>query len=474
MTRLANRSIDLIRDLSLSSNNSFRLQETGYVFLSAHKEKMESYAEMAEAASLNGSGDTRFHTSLTGLRATEYGQIKDGIDLVDNQDLIRQLVPGCAPDVEAMMHVRKAGFLDVFQLGKLIVERAAEQGVSFVKGTVEDVIWSQTSSTKRSMSAVKVLLSEGSNITTEIKTGAFVVASGPYLREMGEKCGVDFPVINELHARVAIRDPLGVVPSNAAFTIWSDDIKLPFTPFERKQIEQAHNEQPTIGFDKLLDVIKVPGIAGAHARPLVQTEDGGVRQFFGIWTYDNDDIDDNVIPKFPPPIPPLYGLVVLRGLSRMFPGLRQYFESAKLQALGPKSFMETTNGCALNVESGYYCKTEDNTPLLGRIPFTSPMPGIAAQQEGLFSCAGVSGFGVMCSQAAGEGVALDVLDYLGCLDQTLFTSESWGSDLEGKVGLDGHPFKAFTPMRFILPQRFGAKASKQEVSKGKLRTANQL
>ncbi|KAJ3201757.1 hypothetical protein HDU67_001079, partial [Dinochytrium kinnereticum] len=381
----------------------------------------------------------RFHPLRKGFDARKYWEALDGIDLVDDPAIIRELVPGCTPDVQVMMHVRKAGYLDVFQLGKLILEKAMLKGVEIVRGRVEDVEWSH-SDNKKMVRAVRVRDPETNRLFT-IQTNALVIASGPYLREIGEKCGVDFPVINELHARVAIRDPLEVVPSDAAFTIWSDDIILPFSEAERTEIARAHERDPDFGYGMLLDTIEVPGIAGAHARPLVATEDGGVRQFYGIWTYDNDDVSTSVVPDFPPPIPPLYGVVILRGLSRMFPGLKAYFGD---------TFMGMGGGSSMSVEAGYYCKTEDNTPLLGVVSHTT----MRREVEGLFCCAGVSGFGVMCSQSAGEGVAAQVLGHLGV-------------GMRGSGAVGDAVIRSFSPMRFAGKGGLG-------VVGNKLRTANQL
>ncbi|KAI8850862.1 FAD dependent oxidoreductase [Chytridium lagenaria] len=441
MTRLANRSIDIIADLSKESGNAFGFQRKGYVFLSAHKEKMQSYAEMAKSAEENGSGSVRFHGSMANFRKDKYMTSGDGIDLIDDPEIIKELVPGCTPDVQVMMHVRKAGYLDVFQLGKLVIEKAMSKGVTIVKGVVEDVDWRKNSDSQV-VDSVRIRYPDSQTLS-KVKTDAFVIASGPYLREIGDKCGVNFPVINELHARVAITDPMGIVPSESAFTIWSDNIDLPFSDAERNAVEKAHRENPSLGYDKLLKTIEVPGIAGAHARPVLPTENGGVRQFFGIWTYENDDIIDAAVPPFPPPIPPLYGAIILRGLSRMYPGLKSYFPTSHT------SFLSTSRGATLNVESGYYCKTEDNTPLLGRVAKTDG----GVKVHGMYSCAGVSGFGVMCSQSAGEGVAVQVLEYLG--------------KGEGRWKGEAHPSAAFEPGRF-------EGRGSADVKGGKLRTANQL
>ena len=197
--------------------------------------------------------------------------------------------------------------------------------------------------------------------------------------------GLDFPVMNELHSRVLIKDPLSIIPPSSPFLIWSDDITLPWSPQEENKVKEMSKSNNQI--KSILEPIPVPGIAGAHLRPLSPQESNGERAFYGIWTYDNSQLFAN--PSFPPQDPKLYDTVILRGLSRLVPALSQYFSPE--DPLGAKT--------SLVIKSGYYCKTADNTPLLGPIK----------QNPGLFVCGGVSGFGVMCSQGAGLVVASQVL-----------------------------------------------------------------
>ena len=55
---------------------------------------------------------------------------------------------------------------------------------------------------------------------------------------------------------------------------------------------------------------------------------------------------------FPPMFDPAYPMIVLRGLARMIPGMRAYFDAAD----------------TLPVDGGYYCKAPDNRPLIGPLP----------------------------------------------------------------------------------------------------------
>lgn len=55
---------------------------------------------------------------------------------------------------------------------------------------------------------------------------------------------------------------------------------------------------------------------------------------------------------------------------------------------------------SVSVDGGYYTKTPDNLPLIGAVP---------GAPAGCFVCAGLSGYGVMASNAAGELLASHVL-----------------------------------------------------------------
>jgi glycine/D-amino acid oxidase-like deaminating enzyme len=57
------------------------------------------------------------------------------------------------------------------------------------------------------------------------------------------------------------------------------------------------------------------------------------------------------------------------------------------------------SGASGILDGGYYCKTRENRPLIGRLPI-----------EGAFICGALSGIGLMSSHAAGELVALHVAE----------------------------------------------------------------
>ena len=73
---------------------------------------------------------------------------------------------------------------------------------------------------------------------------------------------------------------------------------------------------------------------------------------------------------------------------RQVPGLKEGY-------LGLDGCMQAS----VSVDGGYYTKTPDNLPLIGRVP---------GAPAGSFICAGLSGYGVMAANAAGELLAAHV------------------------------------------------------------------
>jgi glycine/D-amino acid oxidase-like deaminating enzyme len=97
-----------------------------------------------------------------------------------------------------------------------------------------------------------------------------------------------------------------------------------------------------------------------------------------LWTYDIEPVP----PILPVPLDdPHYFEVVVRGLSRMIPGLERYFDRLPRPVL----------------DGGYYTKTRENRPFIGPLPV-----------EGAYIIGALSGFGIMAGCSAGELLAAHV------------------------------------------------------------------
>ena len=353
MFRFMNRSIGLLEEVSAESGNAVRMNRRGYVFLTGDPCRISELVQEAEAAAGRGGGALRVHRdsgAYVPSRAEGLQPDMDGADLVLDTETIARLYPFLTDDTAAMLHVRRCGWLDVPSLGRWMLDRIASRGGRIVRDRI-----SQVDTKNNRVTGVK--LASGS----VIETGKLVLAAGPLAREAGRMLGLDVPVFQELHGKVVVEDTDGVLPPDAPMLIWTDPVELVWDDDEREKLSA----------DPASSYLTGPFPAGLHIRPRFRD---GKQTFLGIWTYD-------VAPReaeFPLAFDPVYPVIVLRGLARMIPGMRVYFDSAH----------------ALPVDGGYYCKTPDNRPLIGPLPV-----------GGAFMIGALSGYGIMGSQAAGELVA---------------------------------------------------------------------
>jgi glycine/D-amino acid oxidase-like deaminating enzyme len=256
-----------------------------------------------------------------------------------------------------VIHPRRCGWFSAQQLGAYLLERARASGVELVSARMSGV-----DVTGGQVRAVRVDRPGGSEV---IETRRLVLSPGPLLQPAAGLLGVTLPVFAEWHVKVAMPDPLRVIPRDAPLLIWTDEQRLAWSAEERDELASSP------AMRHLLE----PFPPGVHARP-EGPDDSPI--ILILWTYHTEPRE----PSFPGPVDPFYPEVALRGLSRMVPGLRAYFGRA------PRPV----------VDGGYYLKTRENRPLIGPLPV-----------QGSFVLGALSGFGLMASPAAGEILATHVV-----------------------------------------------------------------
>jgi len=233
------------------------------------------------------------------------------------------------------------------------LEQARQAGVRLARGKVVAL-----EAAHRRINAVR--LEDG----TRIKTNTFVNAAGPFIRDVTQMMGVDLPVYNELHLKLAIKDSKGILDRHAPLVIWSDPQKLNWTPDEATALAESDLNLPLLKW--------LP--PGVHSRP----EGGpGSEMILILWEY----LTRVSPPVFPIEEDPLYPEVVLRGLTRLIPGMQAYLQKIPRPRL----------------DGGYYTRTSENRPLICKLPV-----------EGAYLIGALSGFGVMACCAAGELLASHV------------------------------------------------------------------
>ena len=356
MVRFMNRSIDLLEGMAHRTDNMLNLNQRGYLFLTADTSGTQNLKDNATLISRLGAGPLRVHDNLTNMPdyirspAQGFEDHPSGADLMLDRELIISQYPFITEDVVAALHARRCGWFSAQQMGMFMLEQSIAHGARMLNAKV-------TGATLHGgqVRAIRIKNSKGEDL---VSTDTLVIAAGPHVKEVAAILGVDLPVIHELHAKITFKDYLHVVPRDVPMMIWNDPIELNWSPDERDELSANSDSRWLLQ--------ELPG--GVHFRP-----EGGEdsRALLMLWTYDMNPVD----PIWPPIFDPIYAEVVLRGLTRMIPGLGDYIG-------------RTTRP---TIDGGYYCKTRENRPLIGPLPI-----------EGAFIIGALSGFGQMASQAAAE------------------------------------------------------------------------
>lgn len=357
MVRFMQRSIDLLEMLAEASGNVGRMNQRGYVHLTADPGQIPVLKQQADMISGYGAGDLRTHPGDTAYQpAAPEGldHLQTGADLILDTAQILSLYPYITPDVVAMLHARRCGFVDIQPLGRWMLDRIVEQGGRVIRDRMTGIGISDNR-------VESITLQSGEKIAAE----RLLLAAGPMLKETGRLLHLDIPVVHELHGKITLEDTAQVVPPEAPMLIWHDPVDLVWTDAEREKLAA----------DPATRHLTEPFPAGVHFRPRFRD---GKHTLLGIWTY---DISPQA-PVFPPSFDADYPEIIIRGLARMIPGLSAYFGQ------GNRAF----------TDGGYYCKARDNRPLIGPLPI-----------EGAYVVGGLSGYGVMASQAAGELAAAHIV-----------------------------------------------------------------
>ncbi|HZQ06559.1 MAG TPA: FAD-dependent oxidoreductase [Anaerolineae bacterium] len=356
LVRFINRSIELLEQIDDQTAHAIQLSRGGYVYLTATESQIEPWREAARDAQQRGIGEFREHQSIaTYIPSPPQGwwNVPDGVDLITNPDVIRQLYPDITPDVKAMLHIRRCGAFDAIALGRWLLQRAADCGAKFLQDRVDRI-------TVRSNRIQSIHLAS----SAELSTNTLVIAAGPLLPQVAQMLDLDLPVYNELHGKLTLRDSERVFPRYGDLIYWSDPQTLPWNTAERATFAASDDTR------WLLDEFP----SGVHFLPKGTND---APEIMALWTYDTHPATY----VEPPTFEPHYAEIVLRGLARVVPATRVYFNRAY----------------EARVDGGYYCKTRENRPLIGPLPI-----------QGAYLCGALSGYGVMASQAAGELISAHI------------------------------------------------------------------
>jgi glycine/D-amino acid oxidase-like deaminating enzyme len=281
MVALADRSIELTEGL-LAAGATFAMDRRGYLFVTA---------DPATASALPTVRAERIEAGVAPDAATVLGA-----------DELRARYPHLAPHLVGAILARRAGSLDTVGLGQAMLAIAEAAGVEVIRGEVVG-----TTMEAGRIAAVTIATPDGS---LEVATEHLVNAAGPFARRLALRLGWDLDLETVLRQKVVLRDPLGIVPRDAPFTIGLD---------------------PTSGAP-----------AGIHVKP----DTAGIHDTLKLgWARDQTPSE----PVADPPCAPRFPREVIARAMTLVPDLGAYLAAPEILAH----------------DGGFYARSPDGLPLIG-------------------------------------------------------------------------------------------------------------
>lgn len=354
MVAFTNRSIDLLEDIATESDNLINMNRRGYSLVTRNTNIDEIITQLHA-----GLGDTandliRYHTSGESLQYQppvhqDWESAPSGVDILQNQDLIRRTFPSYAPDIQTVIHIRRGGDISGQQLGMHMLETLKGSKVTRITGSVEGIEQSN---------GFRIEIN-GTDGLRHIQADKIVNAAGPFADNIAKMLGVDLPIHNTFQQKIAFEDRAQAIPRDMPFSIDLDAQNIDWSDDDRAML----SEEPK--FRWLAE--EMPG--SIHCRP-----DGGDKGNWVKlgWAYN----ETPATATWEPPLDDNFPDIVLRGAARLNPKLKDYYGQL------PRT---------MHHYGGWYSMTDVNWPLIG------PMG-----PEGAFMNCAQSGFGTMAACASGE------------------------------------------------------------------------
>lgn len=363
MTAFTDYSIDLLEEFARQHDNRIHMTRRGYALATRQAKPDQLLDELHRGYGPDGAGRIRLHgkgssSSYTPAVAEDWQGAPEGVDVIQNPELIRRHFPTFDPDISTILHIRRAGDISGQQLGSLMLETIRAQGGTVHLARVVEIARQEGGFT---------LEMNGQEGRQRLHAEVVVNAAGPYVADIAAMLGETLPVENVFHQKIAFADNFGAIDRRMPFSIDLDGQTIDWTSQERELLEE---DPATAWLARAM-----PG--GIHCRP----EGGDHGKWIKLgWAYNRNPSE----PQQDIPIDPNFPDIVLRGASRLNPRLKQYYGRLPRQ---------------ITHYGGYYTMTKENWPLIGPV-----------KTKGAFIAGALSGFGTMAACATGALCASWVRD----------------------------------------------------------------
>ena len=349
MTAYTDHSIDLLEEIANATGDRIHMTRRGYALATRQPDPAGLIADLHRgygdrAAKLLRVDDGAYRPAIS----SDWQTAPDGVDILTRPAAIRKHFPSFAPDIAAIVHIRRAGSISGQQLGQYMLEEIRARGGQLRRGRVAAIDGAVGFT-------LRLDTPDGS---TQIRADRLVNAAGPFVGTIAARLGETLPVSNIYQQKIAFEDREAAIPRAMPFAIDLDGQSLAWSEEDRALLASEPETARLLA--------PMPG--GIHCRP--DGGDGGRWIKLG-WAYNTAAADLNA----DPPLDPYFPDIVLRAAGRLNPALRGYLGRLPRTA---------------RHYGGYYTMTPENWPLIG------PMQTPAA-----FVAGALSGFGTMAACATG-------------------------------------------------------------------------
>ena len=318
MQQYVSHSIDLMEDLRQEYGaTAFNMVYSGYNFIS--------------------------HQDQAIFGVSEKGRFIKGMTEISSDEVLAKNYPYLDQGIKKIVRITKAGHIDVYAMGSLLLREARTNGLQQIQGEIVAV--------DKKAGKFQINLDYKQTILAD----KVVIATGPFINHIADMLGFQFPITNTLQRKFIIPDPLKIIPRDMPFTIYADGQYLDWSAEEKAFFAEEEKYQWLLA--------KFSG--GLHIKP----EGQGIKMGWAFQT-------KTVTPTWEYDKLALFPQVVLKGASRFIPQLAAYEKNI------PTPLIEY---------AGYYTRTKENWPLIG-----------PTEMQDVFVVGALAGYGTMGACAAGE------------------------------------------------------------------------
>lgn len=361
MTAFTDHSIDLMEAIALESDNQINMNRRGYTLATRSASPDQLPDELVAGYGKQASQLIRIHkqpgsNSYQTPLQKDWQSVPSGVDVLQNQNLIRQTFPSYDYNIQSLIHIRRAGDISSQQMGQYMLDYINSKSGMRITGQVAGI---------DQHNGFQARLKE---LESTIKAERIINAAGPFINDIAKMLGTTLPVKNTLQQKIAFADSAAAIPRDMPFSIDLDAQLIDWNDEERELLA-ADTEVAWLAEE-------MPG--AIHCRP--DGGDNGTWVKLG-WAY--NETSTEVLSRNPE----LYANfpeIVLRGAARLNPSLKKYYNRLphKMHHYG-----------------GYYTLTDENWPLIGEMAVTDT-----------YVVGAMSGFGTMAACASGDLCARQLLE----------------------------------------------------------------